>query len=306
MRKIQLIGIWLVALLCTWPEATRAQELNARVSINHQQIQGTSTNVFETLETALNEFINEKQWTNLQFQQHERIDCNFSITVTKYDEGDNRFDCTLMVQSTRPVYNSNYTTVVFSTQDTHFNFQFQEFDKLEFRPDVIDNDLTALVAYYAYLIIGMDLDAMAPKGGTEVLQLAKDVCSNAQNLVPSAKGWKAFEDSKNRYAIINDYLDNAMEPFRNLQYAYYREGLDTMAENVERGRAGITKAMGLLKEAHSNKSMSMLPQLFTEYKRDEIVNIYSGMGTPKDKEEISETLMKINASQASYWRKLKQ
>lgn len=304
MRRIQQILIGVCCFFTTL--SLHGQELEAQVSINHQQVQGTNTNVFDNLKTALTAFINERQWTHLQFMNHEKIACNFSLTISKYVEGENLFEGSLTVQSTRPVYNSNYTTVVFSTKDNNFNFKFQEFDKLEFRPDVIDNDLTAMIAYYAYLIIGMDLDAMALKGGTEVLQMAQNVVSNAQGLSASTKGWKPFEDNKNRYAIINDYLDNAMEPFRQLQYAYYREGLDVMAENVERGRAGITKAMGLLKQARENKSMSMLPQIFTEYKRDELLNIYHGKGTPKDKEEICETLMSINASQASYWRKLKQ
>ena len=284
----------------------QAQELDAKVSVNHQQVQGTSTSIFENLETALNEFINERQWTNMQYKRHEKIACNFSITITKYVESENKFEGSLVVQSTRPVYNSNYTTVVFSTKDANFNFNFQEFDKLDFRPDVIDNDLTALIAYYVYLIIGMDMDAMSPKGGTEYLQIAQDITSNSQSLTTSAKGWKAFEDPKNRYAIITDYLDSGMEPFRMMQYSYYREGLDVMVENVDRGRAGITKAMGLLKQARENKSMSMLPQLFTEYKRDELVSIYHGKGTPQNKQEIYETLTKINASQGSYWRKLKQ
>ena len=304
MRRIQLI----FTLLCGWFFTISAwgQELEAKVSINHQQVQGTNTNVFEQLETALTEFINDRQWTNMQFMEHEKIACNFSITISKYVEGENLFEGALMVQSTRPVFNSNYTTVVFSIKDPNFKFNFQEFDKLEFRPDVIDNDLTALIAYYAYLIIGLDLDAMSPKGGTEALQTAQNIVSNAQGLTTSSKGWKAFDDGKNRYAIINDYLDNGMEPFRLMQYSYYREGLDVMAENVDRGRAGITKAMGLLKQARENKSMSMLPQIFTEYKRDELVNIYTEKGTPKDKEEIFQTLMKINASQSSYWRKLKK
>lgn len=283
-----------------------AQELEAQVSVNYQQVQGTSTSIFENLENALKEFINERAWTNLQFKRHEKIACNFSITLKKYVESENRFEGSLVVQSTRPVFNSNYTTVVFSTKDPNFNFNFQEFDKLDFRADVIDNDLTALIAYYVYLIIGMDMDAMSPKGGTEYLQIAQDITSNAQGLTTSAKGWKAFEDPKNRYAIITDYLDSGMEPFRMLQYSYYREGLDVMVENADRGRAGITKAMGLLKQAKENKSMSMLPQLFTEYKRDELVNIYHGKGSAKNKEEIYTTLMKINASQSSYWRKLKQ
>lgn len=293
-----------MCIICTC--RIMAQELDAKVTINHQQVQGTSTGVFEKLEAALTQLLNERQWTNMQFLQHERISCNFNITVSKYVEAENRFECSLVIQSTRPVFNSNYTTVVFSTKDVNFNFTFQEFDQLEFRPEIIDNDLTAMVAFYAYLIIGLDMDTMSPKGGTEVLQTAQTIVSNAQSLTTSAKGWKAFDDNKNRYAIINDYLDNGMEPFRQLHYTYYREGLDAMAENTERGRVNIGKALKQLKQARDNKPMSLLPQMFTEYKRDELVNIYQGKDTPKAKEEIYDILSGINASQASYWRKLKQ
>lgn len=299
----------LILILCTFLcslQWSRAQELEARVNINHQQVQGTSTSVFESLEKALTDLLNERQWTNLQFQRSERIQCSFAITIKKYDESSNKMEATLTVQSTRPVYNSNYTTVVFSTKDDNFTFSFQEFDNLEFRPDVIDNDLTALIAYYAYFIIGMDLDSMSPLGGTDILQMAKTVCNNAQSLTLSAKGWKPFESDKNRYALINDYLDSGMQPFRDMQYKFYRDGLDVMAENPDRGRAGTTEALGLLKQAKDNKPMSMLPQLFTEYKRDELVNIYKGKGTAKEKEEIYENLMAINASQSTYWQKLKQ
>lgn len=287
-------------------QVTDAQELDARVTVNYQQVQQTSTSVFEALENSLKAFLNDRQWTNQQYQRQERINCNFAITITKYKDSDNSFECKLVVQSMRPVYNSNYTTTVFSTQDVNFNFTFQEYDKLEFRPDVIDNDLTAMMAYYAYLIIGLDLDTMSPEGGTDVLRTAQTICNNAQTLTKSAKGWKAFDDGKNRYAVINDYLDNAMQPFRQMQYKYYREGLDTMAENAERGRAAITDAIALLKQAHTNKSLSMLPQLFTEYKRDELVGIYQGKGTSKDKEAIYETLSNLNASQNSYWNKLQK
>ncbi len=294
----------LLALLLAFP--AWGQELDARITINRQQVQGTSTSLYDNLESALKALMNERQWSNMQYKRNERIACNFNITVTKYVEAENRFECKLIVQSSRPVYNSSYTSTVFSTQDANFNFTFQEFDKLEFRPDVIDNDLTAMMAYYAYLIIGFDLDTMSPLGGTEVLEMARTVTNNAQSLTISAKGWKAFEDGKNRYAIINDYLDSGMAPFRQMQYKYYREGLDVMAENAERGRAAITDAIGLLKQARDNKPLSMLPQLFTEFKRDELVNIYNGHGTAKDKEGVADILSSINASQNNYWNKLKQ
>ena len=128
----------------------------------------------------------------------------------------------------------------------------------------------------------------------------------SQSLLLSAKGWKAFDDEKNRFAIINDYLDNGMEDYRKFQYKYYREGLDVMAENADRGRAAITEAFDLLKAARENKPMSRLPELFTEYKRDEIVNIYVGKATAKEKEELYELLSRINASQNTYWRKIQK
>ena len=281
----------------------RAQELEAKVNVNHQKINQSSTAVFDDLQQQLTEFINTRQWTNMQFRKNERIRCTFNIIVNKYNESDNSFECTLSVQSIRPVYNSAYTTTAFSIQDPSFNFRFQQYDKLEFRPDVIDNELTALIAYYAYLIIGIDNDTMSPLGGTDALTVAQSIVNNAQSF-PS-KGWKAFDDSKNRYAIINDMLDSGMEPFRRMQYKYYREGLDIMAENADRGRAAITEAIGLLQKSHENKSLSSLPQVFTDIKADELVNIYKGKGTTAEKEKIVEILSNINASKNSSWRQMK-
>lgn len=287
-------------MLCT---QVKAQELEAKVNVNHQKINQSSTAVFDDLQQQLTEFINTRQWTNMQFRKNERIRCTFNIIVNKYNESDNSFECTLSVQSIRPVYNSAYTTTAFSIQDPSFNFRFQQYDKLEFRPDVIDNELTALIAYYAYLIIGIDNDTMSPLGGTDALTVAQSIVNNAQSF-PS-KGWKAFDDSKNRYAIINDMLDSGMEPFRRMQYKYYREGLDIMAENADRGRAAITEAIGLLQKSHENKSLSSLPQVFTDIKADELVNIYKGKGTTAEKEKIVEILSNINASKNSSWRQMK-
>lgn len=301
------LRIIFLAILTLWTGIlAHGQELDARVSINRQQIQGTSTGIFDNLEKGIKQLLNERQWTNMQYKPGERISCSFALTITKYVESENRFECRLTVQSTRPVYGSNYTTPIFLTQDNNFFFTFGEYDKLEFRPDVIDNDLTALLAYYAYLIIGWDLDCMAPLGGTEVLQMAQTVVNNAQTLSVSAKGWKAFEDGKNRYAIINDYLDSGMETFRQMNYKYHREGMDIMAENAERGRAVISDAIALLKQSRDAKPMSMLPQIFSEIKRDELVGIYQGKGTAKDKETVYETMRSVNPSQNSYWNKMKQ
>ena len=283
----------------------QAQELEARITINHSKVQGTDVSVFENLKQTLEQFVNERQWTALQFQQNERIQCNFSITVDKYVQADNRFECTAIIQANRPVYNSAYTSTIYNNTDKNFQFTFAQFDQLNFNDETVDNQLTALFAYYAYLIIGLDLDTFAPMGGTDVLQRCMYLVNNAQDL--GFPGWKSFEDSRNRFAIINDYLDEAMKPFRQLQYDYYRKGLDEMANNVERGRTEISTALESgLKKAHEDKPLSMLPQIWTDYKKDELANIYKGKGTQKEKQAVYDILFGINASQNNTWEKIKQ
>lgn len=283
----------------------KAQELQAKVTINHNQIQGTDASVFENLQQTLEQFINDRQWTNLQFQKNERIVCNFNITVTKYDQSSNLFTCTALIQANRPVYNAAYTSTLYNNRDANFNFEFAQFDQLDFNEETVDNQLTALVAYYAYLIIGLDLDSFSPMGGEDVLQRCMNLTNNAQNL--NFTGWKAFDDDRNRFAFINDYLDGAMRPFRQLQYDYYRTGLDEMANNAERGRTNITTAIeNDLKKSHEDKPMSALPAIWTDYKKDELANIYKGKGTQKEKESVYEILFGINASQNAAWDKIKQ
>ncbi len=304
MSSIRRLLLLLVAMLATASQAS-AQELQAKVTINRNQIQGTDASVFESLQQTLEQFINDRQWTNLQFQKNERIVCNFNITVTKYNQDDNAFTCTALIQANRPVYNSSYTSTLYNNKDNDFNFQFSQFDQLEFNEEVIDNQLVALVAYYAFLIIGLDLDSFAPMGGEDVLQRCMNLANNAQNL--NYPGWKAFDNDRNRYAIISDYLDVAMQPFRQLQYNYYRQGLDEMANNADRGRTAITTAIQeQLKKCHEDKPLSMLPQIWTDYKRDELASIYKGKGTQKEKESVYDILFSINASLNNAWEKIKE
>lgn len=287
------------------PATADAQELQAKITVNHAQIEGTDASVFDNLQHTLEQFVNERQWTHLQFRKNERIVCNFNITVTKYDKSSNKFSCKALVQANRPVYNSAYTSTLYNNTDDNFDFTFTQFDQLNFNEEVIDNQLTALFAYYAYLIIGLDLDSFAPRGGEDVLQRCLNLTNNAQDL--GYPGWKAFENDRNRYAIISDYLDGAMAPFRQLQYDYYRKGLDEMANNAERGRTEITTAIeSHLKKSHEDKPLSLLPQIWTDYKKDELANIYQSKGTQKEKESVYEILFSINASQNAAWDKIKQ
>lgn len=282
-----------------------AQELNARITINHSQIQGTDNAVFDELQQTLTQFVNDRQWTALQFQKNERIPCSFNITVTKYDKSTNMFTCKAVIQATRTAYNSSYNTTIYSNQDNDFNFEYAQFDQLNFNEEAVDNQLTALMAYYAFLMIGINLDTFAPMGGEDVLQRCMNLANNCQNL--NFPGWKAFDNDRNRFAIINDYLDGAMKPFRQLQYDYYRNGLDEMATNADRGRTNISTAIEEnLKKCHEDRPMSLLPQIWTDYKRDELANIYKGKGTQKDKEQVYEILFGINASQNNAWQKIKE
>ena len=212
--------LWLAffAFCCT---KSFAQELDARVTVNHSKVQGTNTSVFDDLEKNITEFLNNRRWTGQQYEENERINCSFNITINKYDDARGSFTGSLLLMVIRPVYNSSYTTVEYSVKDEDFDFTYHEFDKLEFRVDQINNDLTAMLGYYAYLIIGIDNDTMSPEGGTTSLKTALDIANSAQNL--NGKGWKTTGSDHNRYAIINDMLDGSMEPFRKMQYTYYRD-----------------------------------------------------------------------------------
>lgn len=301
MRKV--LGL-IVFLLILGYEHIYSQELNARVSINHQQIQGTNTAIFENLQKALTSFLNDRQWTNLQFTPTERIECTFNIILTKYSESENRFEGSLQVQANRPVYDASYKTTEFAFQDPDLAFTFQEFDQLEFRLEQIDNNLTAIFAYYVYLILGIDMDTMSLKGGQAQLENALFIVNSAQNI--NEKGWKAFDDNKNRYALISDYLDPSLESFRQLQYQYHRNGLDEMAQNAERGRSAISEALTLLRATKQKKSMSPWPQLFTEYKKDELINLFKSKGTAQERESVCNLLVSINPSQTMTWNRIKQ
>ena len=296
-----LLTSWL--LFCSG--SLLAQELQATVNINHAQIQGTDNTIFDNLQTTLMQFLNDRKWTALQFQKNERISCSFNITVNKYDRKTNTFSCKAIVQANRPVFNSSYTTTLYNNIDNNFDFEFAEFSQLDFNEEHIDNQLTALCAYYAYLIIGMNLDSFSPMGGTDILQQCLNVANNAQGL--NFTGWKSFDDDRNRFAFINGYMDEALKPFRMLQYDYYRTGLDEMANNVEKARVNITTALeNDLQKAHENRPLSMLPQIWTDYKKDELANIYQGKGTQKEKESVYEILFRLNASLNEAWDKIKR
>ena len=299
---MRFYAIAIITFLLSLP--MQAQELNCTVRVNHSQIQGTNNGVFETLEKTIADFMNNRAWTDLQYSKEERINCTLTFTIKQYKVDENRFTGELLFQVSRPVFNSTYNSTIFSRNDTEISFTYAEGQPLEYNENYLDDNLTAILAYYAYLFIGMDLDTFSPKGGTEVLHRVERIVSEAQNF--SEPGWKAFGNTKNRHAIINDYMESSMEPFRQLMYKYHRQGLDEMASNVDRGRTAITESIEMLKEAYDNRPLSLLPQIFTDFKRDELVNIYRGHGNSKEKDSVYEILLKINATQNNEWKKIQK
>ena len=302
MRKLPFLFVFIAFALVS--VQLNAQELNAKVNINYSQVETTKTDIFPKLQTTIEEFLNNHKWTEIAFRENEKIQCTFNLTINEYNVNENTFKCTLLMSSNRPVFNSNYNTVCYSVNDKDFVFKFSEFDQLEYQENQVDNNLVALLAYYAYMIIGMDLDTMSPKGGTTCFQTAENLVSTGQNL--DFPGWKAFSDSGNRFGLLNDYIDGSMECMREFQYIYHRKGLDQMAENADSARAAITEGLDLLLQAHKAKNMNRVAQLFTEYKRNELVNIYSGKGTTEEKNKAYDVLFAIDASQDQEWQKIKK
>ena len=280
--------------------SAEGEELNANVTLNASKVQGTNTEVFTQLEEALKSFLNDRKWTPNMYEEAERINCNFTFVVNSY-ANDGSFDCSLMVQASRPVYGASYTSTLFQYEDKSVKFKYQPFDRLEFVEDNLDNNLTAVVAFYVYMIVGMDLDSMGELGGSEFLNKALTIANNAQNLGDA--GWRAGSGGTNRYSVIDDYMNGAMEPVRKLMYKYHRLGLDTMFKNTDEGRKAITDGVALLKKAYEDRPMAYFTKLFTEYKVDEIVNVYSKC-TPEERKMVVETLSDINPSLSSQWEKI--
>lgn len=281
-----------------------AQELNAKVVINTAQLANTNTEACEIFREKAEEFLNTKQWTTVKYDEVERITCTFNITVNKYSAQDGAFECTLLLNTSRPVWGSSYTTPLYNTRDQHFHFKFDPADQLEYNPENLDNQLIALLAYYAHIIIGMDMDTFAPLGGTTVLQTAEDIVNKAQNLGYS--GWSAFNESNNRFALLNDYMDGSMEAIRQMNYTYHRQGLDNLCDSTEKAHKALVESIELLDQARQSRSMSNIPQLFTEYKKEELVHIFSKHENQEERERVYNILFAINPSQNNSWEKIKK
>lgn len=250
---------------------TSAQELNCQVEINSDQVQGTNKSVFETLQQAMTEYMNTNVFGNAQFAANEKIDCRLYFTIKEVN--DQTFTGDLQVQMTRPVYNSAYTTTVLNFKDSKIEFTYQENEPLTFSRNNMESQLTAILNFYAYLFLAMDFDTFSPRGGEPYYDQLKQIVQMAQS--SGETGWKAFEDTKNRSAVLASLTDPQTSAMRDLLYTYHRRGLDEMATAPDKGRANITASLDNLQKVYSAAPMSVALSMFKDAKLDELVNVYS-------------------------------
>ena len=282
------------------PFGMYAQELNAKVTFNTQQLETSLRDRFTTLQSDLQEFINGQQWSSAQFSQVEKIRCTFAFTISEMTDND-KYNASLIIQSSRPVYNSSYNTNTLNWQDDNITFTYSEGQTLTFNEFNLDNELIATVAYYVYLILGIDFDSFAPRGGEPFLNRAENIVSQMQN----AEGKSAFADKKNRHAVITAMLSESQSAYRDLWYTYHRSGLDQMAQSADKGRAQISEAISQLGKIREVDVQTPLLSMFISSKLDELINIYS-KAPRNEKDEVFATLSEEYPTYISQLEKIKQ
>ncbi len=300
MRKILFI---LTLCAVSWASA---QEINCTVTINSDQIEGSNKQVYETMKSAIEEYMNQNRWTNMTFAEHEKIECSMMIIVKSV--ADNMYTCEMTLQSRRPVYGTTYTTPLLNFVDKNFNFTYQEYDRIEYQQNTFTANLTAMLAYYCYLIIGHDLDSYQRLGGTPAFTACEEIvnaCQSASMEQTEQKGWLAFDSNRNRYALINNLLDEAFKKYRNYYYEYHRLGLDEMSGNVTNGRARIAEGMPVLKEAYRARPATYVINTFLDAKADELVDIFK-KGTAKEKKDVYELLIDIDPTRQTTYDRMNE
>ncbi len=281
--------------------STTAQELNCQVEVNSSQVSGTnSSSVFNTLQEAISEYMNNTKFSNAQLSPNEKIECKLFLTVKDYT--DNTVTGDLQVQSTRPVYNSSYTTTLINFKDSKIDFTYQEGDPLQFSEMSMESQLTAILNFYAYLILAIDFDSFSPHGGDPFYERLEQIVQMAQS--SGETGWRAFEDNKNRSAVLSAYTDPSTQQLRDLIYDYHLQGLDQMALSPDKGRAKITSTLDILKNVYNVSPMSVGLSMFHDAKLDELVNVYS-KGPQEERDRVSELLSSLYPTDQERIRKIK-
>ena len=294
-----------ITILCL-SSISWGQELRCTVNVNSDQVEGSNKQVFNTLKQSIEEYVNTMRWTNMTFQEKERIECSMLIVVKSV--ADNLFNCEMTCQSRRPVFGTAYSTPLLNFKDNNFTFTYQEYDRLDYQQHSFTTNLAALLAYYCYLIIGQDMDSFSKLGGTPYFQVCENIVTSAQSAsleTSEAAGWKAFESNRNRYALINNLMDEAFKKYRMYYYDYHRHGLDEMVNNVANGRARIAKDIKVLKEAYSARPATYVVSAFLDAKNDELVNIFKE-GTSEEKKTVYEVLMAVDPTRQNVYEEIER
>lgn len=278
-----------------------AQEFRCQVEVNSQQVEGTSKSVFETLQEAISTYMNETKFSNATFSPNEKIECRVFLTVGEYT--DDRIKGELQLQLSRPVYNSTYTTTLFNFRDTRVEFGYREGEPLVFNESSIDSNLTAILDFYAYLFLAIDFDSFSPKGGQQFYDRATSIVQQAQSL--GEIGWRTFEDTKNRSAVLSSYTESGTSGIRDLLYDYHRKGLDEMVTSPDKGRVVITESLKVLQGIAENAPMSVALSLFRDAKLDELVNVYS-KASSTERETAYDILQPIYPTESERLDKIKK
>ena len=298
-RAFALLRFLAFALSCFFGITLSAQEINCRIQVNSDKIEGTNKEIFNTLSNNLTEFINTRKWTDAIFLEEERINCNFIFTISETAGGYYTGD--VQIQANRPVFNSGYTTPLFNFKDANLRFSYSQFDRFVYEDNSYESNLLALVAYYINVILGLNFDSFGRYGGTKYFEKAEMVVALAQS--SDDPGWQAFQSERNRYALISNLQDERLKRLRDVNYEYHRLGLDEMSANVEKGRSKIYSILPYLRELNRAKPFSVALQLFAESKRDELIDMFRN-ATPKEKREVYDVLLEILPTQSNKMEEL--
>ena len=290
---------FLVICCIGWATLTWAQELNCTVSVIAQQTGNDNNVVFQTLEKQLNEFISNTKWTETTFGPQERINCNMVINVLEYQN--DRFSATLQVSSSRPVFNSTYSSPIYNFNDQNFNFQYLEFQNLVFNPRQFESNLVSVLAFHVYMILATDADSFALNGGDKYYSQAQIIANYSQQL--NGQGWKLEDGLQSRFALIDNILSPTFKEYRTALYQYHREGLDVMSQDPKEGKSEIVKTITSLLPLHQRRPNSFIMRVFFDAKADEITDILSG-GPSVNIAEATEILNKIAPIHSQKWRKI--
>jgi hypothetical protein len=279
---------------------TQSQELYCTVTVNSDKLGQTNKQVFKTLEKSISELVNKTNWTGDVYKQNEKINCSMFITISSFSS--DQFSGTIQVQSSRPVYNSTYSSPILNLNDKDFSFKYTEFENLNFNPTSFDSNLVSVIAFYSYMIIGSDGDTFASKGGTKYLETAQDVANIA--IQGGYKGWGQSDGNQNRYFLINDMMSNTFLPYREALYQYHFDGLDQMSKDPKQAKENIKKSIETLSKLHSGRPNAYLTRVFFDAKSDEIVSVFTG-GPQVNTKDLVQTLNSIFLMNSSKWAEIR-